>query len=405
MKSAWRSAVAIVLVAGAAAAARAQPAAQLPDPESPSRVQLGPVGLRPALVLREIGYDSNVLNEGKGEQGDFTATVGGRLDLVARLARIVASSNSFYEYVYFQDFTEERGSNRGASGRMDVLLGRLRPHVVAGLRTSHDRPSAEIDARALRQQSRAGLGLAAEATSRVALNVAWRRNGTDYADDEEFRGVDLATQLNEHADSLTYGADFKYSPLTTISVHGEELRERFTHSPDRDADSHRYGMTALLNPLALVSGRATVGFAAFRPRNPQEPDFTGLVAAVDVAYAYREESRVGLIVDRDVRHSYLDETPYYVSTGIRGTYTQRLVRNLDGQILGGWERVAYQALLDALAPPGDPDRVATYGAGVGVRLADDSRVAINFDHSTRSSTVPSRDYKRNRVLATVTYGF
>jgi hypothetical protein len=164
-------------------------------------------------------------------------------------------------------------------------------------------------------------------------------------------------------------------------------------------------VTALLHSLALISGRAMVGLAAFRPKNPLEPDFTGVVAAVDVAYAYREESRVGLIVDRDVRHSYLDETPYYVSTGIRGTYTQRLVRTLDGQILGGWERVAYQALLDDPTPQGDPDRVATYGAGVGVRLGDESRVAINIDHTTRSSTVPSREYKRNRVLATVTYGF
>lgn len=135
------------------------------------------------------------------------------------------------------------------------------------------------------------------------------------------------------------------------------------------------------------------------------PDFTGLVAAVDVAYAYREESRVGLIVDRDVRHSHLDETPYYVSTGTRGTYTERLLRNLDEQILGGWERVGSQALLDEPTPQGDPDRVATYGAGVGVRLGDESRVAINFDHTTRSSMVPSREYKPNRMLVTVTYGF
>ena len=133
------------------------------------------------------------------------------------------------------------------------------------------------------------------------------------------------------------------------------------------------------------------------------PDFTGLVAAIDVADAYREESRAGLIVDRDVRHSHLDETPYYVSAGIRGTCTQRLLRNLDGLILGGWERVACQVLLDEPTAQGAPDRVATYGAGV--RLGDESRVAINFDHTTRSSMVPSREYKRNRVLATVTYGF
>jgi hypothetical protein len=67
--------------------------------------------------------------------------------------------------------------------------------------------------------------------------------------------------------------------------------------------------------------------------------------------------------------------------------------------------VAYQALLDDPTPQGDPNGVATYAAGVGVRLGDESRVAINFDHTTRSSTVPSRGYERNRVLAAVTCGF
>jgi hypothetical protein len=94
---AWRpAAIATALAVGTAVGAQAQPATPLPDPETPSRVQLGPVGLSPALVLREIGYDSNVRNEGTGEQGDFTATLGGRLDLVARLARVVASSKAFY---------------------------------------------------------------------------------------------------------------------------------------------------------------------------------------------------------------------------------------------------------------------------------------------------------------------
>ena len=400
-----RSILAIILVLGAVRGAAAQPGTLPPDPSAPARVQLGPIGLRPALILREVGYDSNVLNEKTGEEGDFTATIGARLDVGVRLSKLAATYNTFYEYLYFKQLADERGSNRGVEGRVDFLLGRLRPHVIAGVKSSHDRPSAEIDARALRQLSTIGFGLATTTLSRTTLSVAYRRTATQFADGETFRGVDLAEELNERAHAISFGADFELSPLTTIAVHGEELRERFTLSPDRDADSHRYGVTALLNPLALISGRATIGVAAFRPASALERDYTGLVAAISVGYGFGDESRLGLTVDRDVRHSYVEDTPYFVATGMRLTYGRRLIRNLDGEVMAGWDRIVYEARLDAPSTSGEHDRVATYGGGVSVRLSDQTRIGINFDYTTRASPVDSREYSRGRLLATVTYGF
>ncbi len=400
-----RSIIAIMLVLGGVRGAVAQPGMPPPDPSAPARVQLGPIGLRPALILREVGYDSNVLNEKTGDEGDFTATIGARLDVGVRLSKVAATYNTFYEYLYFKQLADERGSNRGVEGRADFLLGRLRPHVIAGIKSSHDRPSPEIDARALRQVSTIGLGLSATTLSRTTLSVAYRRNATQFAEGETFRGVDLAEELDERAHAITYGADFELSPLTTIAVHGEELRERFTLSPDRDANSHRYGVTALLNPLALISGRATIGLAAFRPASALERDFTGLVAAISVGYAFGGDSRLGLTVDRDIRHSYVEDTPYYVATGMRVTYGRRLIRNFDGELMAGWDRIAYDARLDASSTSGGHDRVATYGGGVAVRLSDQTRIGINFDYTSRSSPIDSREYARGRLLATVNYGF
>ena len=111
--------------------------------------------------------------------------------------------------------------------------------MLGGVRTSHDRPSPEIDTRALRTQTTLGTGLAVAAGGHTTLNVAYRREAGDFADDEVFRGVNLAEELNLRSHSLTFGAAFELTPLTTVSVHGEERRDRFTESPDRDANSHR----------------------------------------------------------------------------------------------------------------------------------------------------------------------
>ena len=372
----------------------------------PARIQIGPVGIRPGLIVRETGYDSNVLNRNTNEQGDFTSTVGARVDLGTRVSRVLASYSSFYEYLYFKEFASERGSNRGAEGRADFLLGRLRPHVLAGVRSSHDRPNPEIDARALRKQSTLGAGIAAAVASHTTATLAYRRDSSDFADDETFRGIKLSEELDVRSQAVTYGAAFELTPLTTVSVQGEERRERFTLSPDRDANSHRYGVTASLNPLALIAGQASVGFVAFRPLTAVEPDFTGITAAIAVTYAIQEGSRIGLSIDRDVRHSAFEETPYYVVTGGRGTFTQRLAGNIDGQVTAGFDRIAYRARLDAPTTVGDQtDRVKLVGGGVGYRLSDDARLLLNYDYTMRSSPLAVREYSRSRVFATLNYGF
>jgi hypothetical protein len=287
-----------------------------------------------------------------------------------------------------------------------VLLGRLRPYVAAGITNSHERPTAEIDARAERQQSHAALGVNIAAFSRTAFNAGYRHSSIAFADDETFRGVSLSDELNGHADALTFGADMELTPLTTVSLHGERLQERFAVSSERDANSYKFGVTATLQPLALISGRASVGVRAFRPLSPVLDDFTGLTAAIAVGYTLPKDARLNVSFDRDLRYSFEQLTPYYVSTGGRVTVTKRLMGNLDGQAFAGFERIGYEARLDA-PPPADAgtDSVRLFGVGVGYRLGDGARLAINFDHTTRSSLAPDREYSRGRVYTTLNYGF
>jgi hypothetical protein len=376
------------------------------EPASPAPAQLGPVSVRPSFTLREVGYDSNVFHRPDGgQEGDFTATFGAKVDLGIRGPRVRGTYTGFYEYAYFQEFVAERGSNRGAEGRVDVLLGRLRPYASAGVSLSHERPSAEIDERALRRLASVEAGTSFAASGRTSVYAGYRRLATDFDDDERFRGVKLADELNGTSGAVTAGAAFELSPLTTVSVHGERAEERFEVATDRDANSYRYGATATLHPLALIAGRASVGVRAFRPVTGAIRDFTGITAAIDVSYALQEETRIGLSIDRDLRYSYAEETPYFVSTGGRLTLTHRLTGHFDGQVSGGAERIAYQPRIEAARLDAETDGVRTIGAGVGYRLGDGSRVALNIDRVARTSPAAEREYSRYRVYTTVNYGF
>ena len=375
-----------------------------PDPAEDARVQMGPVSVRPTFILRDVGVDSNVFNESGTPQQDFTVTAGARVDVGVRFDRVQASYTSTYEYMYFQKFTSERGSNRGSEGRIDFLLGRVRPHVAASLIDSHERPNTEIDARAHRRQSAYGGGVGILLFAHTSLTTSYRRSAATYSDDDVFSGVRLADVLNTETEMITGGLELELTPLTSLAFNVEQSEDRFTRTPGRDAETRRYGATVTFQPAALISGRAQLAYRDFRPRSLDVPEMSGLAASLALAYSFRDQTRIAVTFDHDLRYSFADLTPYYLSTAGRVTITQRIHGPVDVQVLGGADRLEYEPRAGAAAAARG-DQLRTVGGGVGYRIGDNARVAVNLEHTERSSPVEERRYARRRIFGSLTYGF
>jgi hypothetical protein len=389
---------------GLAQAAAAQTYPAPPDPTENARVRMGPVSIRPTLIIRDVGTDSNVFNESGEPEEDFSAIIGGKLDVGLRMSRMLATYTSKYEYMYFHKFESERGSNRGSEGRVDFLLGRLRPHVFGSALDSHERPNNEIDARAHRRETGYGGGFGLLLFAHTSLTGEYRQSSSSYAEDEYYEGVQLADTLNTDTETITGGVELELTPLTSISFNVERIEDRFPRSPGRDAESRKYGATVTFQPGALISGRAQLAYRDFEPRSSEIPPMSGLAAAIALSYEFRDQTRFAVTVDRDIRYSFADLTPYYLSTAGRLTITQRIRGPFDVQVAGGAERLDYEAV--AAAPEAARlDRVRTLGGGIGYRLGDTSRIGLNIEYTERSSPMEERRYSRRRIFASFTYGF
>jgi hypothetical protein len=386
------------------ATARAQTDPAPAEPEREARIRIGPVFMRPTFILRDVGVDSNVFNENGDVQQDFSATTGAKLDTWLRMNRVIATFATTYEYVYFKEFKSERGSNRDADGRVDFLLGRLRPFAFASVADSHERPNSEIDARARRRATRYGGGAGLLLFAHTSLTASYRRSAATYSDDEVFGGVALADALNTETETITGGVDLELTPLTSVSFDVEQVKDRFPRSPHRDADTRRYGATVTFDPAALISGRATIAYRDYQPRSSDIPEMDGIAASVAVAYSFRDQLRLALSLDHDIRYSFADVTPYYLSTAGRLTVTQRIHGPVDVQVVGGGDRLRYEPRAEA-GVEARADTLRILGGGIGYRLGDNSRIAVNIEHTERSSPVEERRYTRRRIFGSLTYGF
>jgi putative beta-barrel porin BBP2 len=354
------------------------------------------------LSIMNAGSDSNVFNDADHPQEDLTATIIPRLVARVRAGRVVFSYGAATDLVYFQDFKDEESMNFGTDGRLDANLGRLQPYVSSGWVSTKERLNAEIDERAPRTQRTITVGTRLSVASHTDIVLNVRHADLAYDEGSEFRGTDLAHNLNSNTDSLEGGVQLALTPLTTLTLTASLQRDRFDSAHERDADTFRITPTLQFDPTALIRGTVSVGYRHFGPLDSSVPDFSGVVIQVIAGYTLMERMKFDLDLTRDVQYSYEDLEPYYLATGGRVAATYQLVGPIDVQGFGGRQSLGYRSTLTGGASR--TDRVETFGGGTGYRWHSQFRLGLTWEMNRRLSDLPDRHYERRRLFASFTYG-
>jgi len=398
-------ALGIVLGVGQAGLAAAQePPGTVPDSVvEGALIHAGPFFLHPTLALRDMGIDTNVLNDSENPQEDFTLTLVPALSGGFRVGPVRLLIVDTVEYVWYKELSSERSVNGGLTGQFEVRWNRLRPFVdVRGLRTQA-RKGDEIDTRAPRSEPIYGGGVDLGIASRTWLTLEYQYRETRYDAGTSYKGVPLDQALNDRTRAASLGMRFELSPLTRLEVTGRLERTRFTSSTFRDNDSYLVRGAFTFDPEALLAGSASVGYRNLQARTEGTPDFRGVTASVSLAYTGLPTTRLGVGVNRDIAYSYEDQYAYYVGTDVSASVTQNVVGPMELVARG---RLAWLDYTGAVgAAPDRQDRVDSYGGGIGFRLGDTSRLGFEATWVERRSDVPERNYKGMRLFGSITYGF
>lgn len=378
------------------------------------RIHSGPFYVNPALLLKELGVDTNVFNDQEEPKSDFMFTVTPQADIAVPLARRgLLRATLGTDVVYYRKYDSERSVDPRATVRLEGYAQRITLFVEDSYLNTRQRLNYEIDLRARQLQNELTGGVNVRLTPKTSFEVAGRKGRTRFADDARVAGA--SQSLNETLDRDTTGASvtarYKHSPLTTFAAKYERLQERFPLSPVRDNDSYRVMPGVEFRPRALISGIAYVGYRNLEPLSPNLPPYSGLVSEVGLSYTLLGSTTFGVTADRDVAFSFESLTPYFVDTSV-GVFIRRAIggkwdvlanaarhryayRNLDAQTTAG---------LDVL--PDRTDITNNYGLNLGYRLKRQTRIGFGAAYYTRSSTVAlARDYDGLRIGTTVTYGF
>jgi hypothetical protein len=400
-------ALALVLAARAAAAQSSPPPssqAQKPtDPLDDATIRWGMLGLNPALLLRDVGRDNNVFNEPTAPKSDFTFTFTPKLDVLFNPGPMRTTFTTSTDYVYYETYSSERGTNLNSSIRVEFDLGAFKPFVNSGHSNTRDRLNREIDTRARRQESNYGGGLRVQLFEGVFATASGRYNQSTFDPNATFRGENLATTMNQTTEAVDAGGGVALTPLTTFQVTVTREQTRFDFSPERNSETWRVMPAVSFSPMAILHGTASVGYRKFTGHSPGVPDYSGLIASVTLGTTIAERHRLEATFARDLQYGYDTTASEYIETGLLVNWAWRISGPLDLRVNAARSRLHYRT--PSLSASNDNDTANNYGASLGYHIRQNLRLGINADWTGRASQ-RSADYAydNRRIYASVTWG-
>lgn len=365
-------------------------------------IGLGPIKLAPGIVVREIGWDSNVFDEAVDPKEDYLASILPDVSVFSRTRFLLLSAYAGLDFQYYRTYESERSNGHAERGRVDFLLSRMRPFVAGGQSKTRTRPNGEIDTRADLKTTELSGGLGFELGAHSQVYVATYKSTTSYLDAFE-EGVVLGESLDRDALDYSGGIKTDLTPLTSITVSGSYHEDKFKERPNRNSDSGAVSATLKIGAEAVVSGFITAGYRVSHSVDPLVADFRGMVGSASITYPVLEVGRFNLIASRGLEYSFDEAEAYYLENTWGLSYTHRLFYGVDVQVRGS--RSAFNYGNREGAPPRQ-DSLDLASGGVGYNLRNRTRVSLNYEYTRRRSpAIAERNYDKRRVYASWTYAF
>jgi hypothetical protein len=367
-------------------------------------LSLGPVKVAPGIVVREIGWDSNVFDETEeeGPKEDFVASLTPDVAMFSRLRFVKLSAYAGAEMTYFQKYESERSFGHLLRGRVDVLLSRVRPFVGAGQTKTRTRPNGAIDVRADRKETELSGGVAYDLGTHSVVYAAAVQMATRY-ENVLNDGVDIGATLSR--DSVDYSGGLKtdLTPLTSLTLAGSVREDTFLFDPLRNAENRMASATLKFGAEAVVTGAVIVAWNDFKAVDPLVEPYRGLTGSVALAYSLLDVGRLGLIAMRRQEYSFDAAEGYYLENSVNLTYNHRLFGAVDAQVHGGHGIFQYGFRVGF---PAHTDTLDTVDGGVGYNLRNRTRISLNYEFARRRSpALAERNYDRKRAFLAWSYAF
>lgn len=346
------------------------------------------------------GYADNITREAE----DTSAGSGYEVVAVPQVEGWLQSGRFRLNGAGALEFSRFADSSAPSANRHARILGtldggRVQPSGAFIYRNHYARPTGyEIVARSQRIEKELSGSIEALSGSRISFGAAATYLKTRYDADAVYAGIDLEEKLNRDTSSLFPRGSIRITPITSLFVSGELVRDRFLLSPERDADTNGVFVGIATAKPGIISGFAQFGYSKLS--SPQSNlDQSGFRMAGLLTYARENFPLVTLDFRRGDEFSYDENAGVFLDTSV----TLRLVQpvgqraSITGSLTGSWMDYG----IPTAGGPERVDRFRMYTAGFAHKIGRLGTFGVDGEYLSKSGNEAWTSW---RVVGFVTVG-
>jgi hypothetical protein len=396
---------ALVAVLSAAPAASFQPARTEPDLKGYRK--LGEVYWRPALFLRNSGYEDNVFLSPEGQEvSDVTATLAPELEILAPVRdRAALKLREQLSWTTFADHQEQNFLSNNIAARGELFLRNWSFHANASHLSTRERPADEIDLRPRREQRRLLLGTRFEHRERLALDLEASRQDTEYSDDSPDPDFTFRERLNRTEDAAHLTLAIRVGRRTDLVVEAERRLVEFENLGALATEARERRLLGGVDwaPRDTLKVKVRAGNLRLSPEGGVDQSFDGLAGLASVQVRLFSRLNATLEGDRDLFISSFTNNLFAIQNRGALRLSTPLTRRFGAEAGVELFRVQYSNR-DQASERRDDSGTRHY-VGTQCRISDKLSAGLRLSRFERDSSLETQDRSLTTLTTTVGYFF
>lgn len=399
---------AIALALGALTSLAAE--TRLEPPPLDRYVRWGPLRVAPSLTVENLGWDDNILSNPNRRVGDYTVSIGPRLEGLLRFGdRAFLTFDERLQYSAFasngdQDFVSSRGR-----ARVTVPLRPFGMFVEGTHERTRERPIDLERVRPRRTTRGVRAGVIVPLGWRTEVELSTGTRSYRYRDPDAADPTALPRRLDRDESGLSLEARYRLRSRLRLVLEADRDDVEFRDPATALGDARD---TRILPGLEIVPGgplfgSLLLGWQRIDSDDPDGGDFEGLVGRADATYRFSGGSRVRLRFEREAGFATFEQKRFFLDTEAGLTYVHYFSRVLGFEVGASSARLTFPASSEALRREDD---LTTWTGGLRLRVGfprgrQPVEYVLRIRRTERDSTLDLFDDDKTRIGLNLEFGF
>ncbi|MCK4889074.1 MAG: hypothetical protein KAS97_04025, partial [Candidatus Aminicenantes bacterium] len=274
--------------------------------------RVGFIYIKPSILLKDVGYNSNIYYFDEEETPDWTADAGLKVNFSALLGKrfaIVIEESPYYSF-----YLENKGLqnfNNIFSVNLYTYLGRFNLKYVYSKNSYLSRPTLEFGNRIITKNDNHLISVEYGNYNGFFIAIRARQEYVNYDNSGYFEQYDVGSRLNRGKDTITLTFNKVIFTRTLFFVKSEYYNLKFKTDTQKNGSGGIFSAGIKFPEVSIVKGQFQIGVKYFTPENSAAEKYSKLNGSGNVSFRLTKKFSLGLSYSIDNMYSYFSPDQYF----------------------------------------------------------------------------------------------